>query len=257
MKFQIAYFTDTGIEKQDNQDSFAVFEAETARGNLLMAILCDGMGGLEKGEVASATLVRVFEQWFRETFPGMLFFDNPLLEIRYSWERLIKTQNQNIAEYGRKCRIQLGSTLTAILFMENGEYLIGHVGDSRVYLIRENELEILTKDQTVVANEVRQGKLTPTQAAADPRRNVLLQCIGASKVVNPDFVTGQAVRGECYMLCSDGFRHEVSEAEIREALSPESSRDENIMREHIKDLVRKSMERGERDNISAVLLKLE
>lgn len=256
MNFQVAYHTDTGREKRTNQDSFGVLEAETDKGTVLMAVLCDGMGGLEKGEVASATLIKVFEKWFQEELPVFLSADNPVEEIRYSWERIIKTQNQNIAEYGRKYHIQLGSTLTAVLFLEDGNYLIGHVGDSRAYVIRSEGLEILTVDQTVVAHEVRLGKLTPEQAKADPRRNVLLQCIGASRIVEPDFITGQAKRGECYMLCSDGFRHEISADEIQKAFAPEANTDENVMKENIRSLIERNMERGERDNISAVLLKL-
>lgn len=256
LNFQIAYHTDTGTEKRTNQDCLGVLEAETDKGILLMAILCDGMGGLEKGEVASATLVRVFEKWFQEELPVLLAAENPLMEIQYSWERIIKTQNLNIAEYGRQCHIQMGSTLTVLLIMEDGTYLIGHVGDSRVYVIRNEGLDILTQDQTVTANEVRLGKMTIEQAAADPRRNVLLQCIGASRIVEPDFIRGQAKPGECYMLCSDGFRHEVDEEEIQKAFAPKNNIDEKAMKENTKRLVGLNMERGEQDNISVVLLKL-
>lgn len=256
MNFQVAHHTNTGIEKMTNQDSFGIFEAQTDKGTLLMAILCDGMGGLEKGEVASATLIRVFEKWFETELPIFLSMENPLWEVRYSWERIIKIQNQNIAEYGQRCRIQMGTTLTALLFMEDGTYIVGHVGDSRAYVIRNEEIEILTQDQTVVANEVRLGKLAPEQAAKDPRRNVLLQCIGASRIVEPDFVEGQARCEECYMLCSDGFRHEIGAEEIQEAFAPKNNTDERGMEQNIKKLIERNMERGERDNISAVLLKL-
>lgn len=256
MRFQVAYHTDIGREKSTNQDSLGVLEAKTDEGRLLLAVLCDGMGGLDKGEVASAALIRAFEAWFQEELPGLIRKEDPLYEVRFSWERMIEVQNQSIGDYGRSRRIQLGSTLTAMLFLEDGSYLIGHVGDSRAYLIRQEVLEILTSDQTVVANEVRLGKLTPEQAASDPRKNVLLQCIGASGFVEPEFREGKAVPGECYLLCSDGFRHELCEEELLAALAPEKSPDEETMRRNLEKLTWRNLERGERDNISALLLKI-
>lgn len=256
MRFQAAYHTDIGREKNTNQDSLGILEARTGTERLLMAVLCDGMGGLEKGEIASATLIRAFEEWFREELPGLIRKEEPLSEVQYSWERMIKMQNQSIGDYGRSHAIQLGSTLTVMLFLEDGSYLIGHVGDSRAYLIRDGELEVLTSDQTVVANEVRLGRLTPGQAAADPRKNVLLQCVGASRIVEPEFRTGKAESGECYMLCSDGFRHELSGEELQEALAPKRNPDEETMKRNLEGLTGLSLERGERDNISALLLKI-
>lgn len=257
MRISEAYCTDTGLEKKTNQDSLGIFQAETQNGTIFMAILCDGMGGLEKGEVASANLIRVFDNWFQKSLPMALALQNPLQEVRYQWERLIKTENQNIAEYGTRCGVQLGSTLTVILFLEDGAWLIGHVGDTRVYRIKEQEIGILTQDQTVVANEVRLGRLTPEQAEQDPRKSVLLQCIGASRIVEPDFIEGQADGGECYMLCSDGFRHRISEKEIQEKFIPSCNENEEQMRRHIQQLIEEDKKRGERDNISAILLKVE
>ena len=190
MPFMVEMHTDIGIRKETNQDSICVKEAQTEKGNILLGIICDGMGGLEKGEVASATIVNTFSKWFENDLPYQLSSENVLGEIEYSWERIIKEQNQSIAEYGRNHHIQLGSTITAMLFLEDGKYLIGHVGDSRAYRITDNEIEILTEDQTLVAREVKMGRMTPEQAERDSRRNVLLQCIGASKVVEPTFICG-------------------------------------------------------------------
>ena len=256
MEFQIAYDTDTGLVKKTNQDSLCVMEAETEKGNILFALLCDGMGGLAKGEVASATLVRVFSEWFQGKLQNLLALENPLEEIQYQWDRMIKIESQNIAEYGRKCELQLGTTLTALLILENGTYLIGHVGDTRVYAIHQEGVEILTEDQTVVANEIRQGRLTMEQAQTDPRRSVLLQCIGASRIVEPVFLKGEVRPGECYMLCSDGFRHEISEEEILKELGFSANPDEAAMKASVRRLIKRDMDRGERDNISAILIKI-
>lgn len=255
MNFVVELHTDVGIKKTTNQDSMCIKEARTDNGTVFLAVICDGMGGLEKGEVASATVIHAFSNWFEQELPYALSKKEYIEEVRYRWERIIKEQNQNIADYGRKSRIQLGSTITALLFFEDGRYLIGHVGDSRAYRITNENINILTEDQTVVAKEVRQGEITPEQAECDPRRNVLLQCIGASRIVEPDFIVGQYEVNECYMLCSDGFRHVVSPNEIKEAFSPVNNTDEKQMKQNIIRMIECNKEREETDNISVILIK--
>ena len=104
-------------------------------------------------------------------------------------------------------------------FLIEDNYVIVHVGDTRAYQIG-NEITQLTTDQTFVAREIERGTMTPEQAKKDKRRNMLLQCVGASEKVEPEIITGAARCGS-YMLCSDGFRHEISAEEIRQALAPE------------------------------------
>lgn len=255
MDYKIAIHTDVGIAKDTNQDSLCVKQAETEQGNLLLAMVCDGMGGLEKGEVASAAIIHAFSKWFEEELAYQLAKANFKEEIQYRWERLIKEQNQIIGEYGRRNHIQLGSTITVLLIFENGNYLIGHVGDCRVYRISDTDIAMLTSDQTVVAKEVRQGRLTPEEAENDPRKNVLLQCIGASRIVEPEFMTGEIRPNECYMLCSDGFRHVISDDEMKMYFTPSENMTEEMMKEHIVQLIELNKERGETDNISAILIK--
>lgn len=254
MEVLTAICTDVGIKKATNQDSLCLKVAETSIGKIVLAIICDGMGGLSKGEVASASVVNAFSDWFENELPSQLT-QNDYDEIQYRWERIIREQNQRIAEYGRNIRIQLGTTLTALLLIDTKFMLIGHVGDSRVYRIN-TKLEVLTEDQTVVGREVRRGKLTPEQAKFDPRRNVLLQCIGASKIVEPEFIRGTPNSGDVYMLCSDGFRHMITEAEIYQAFSPQGLRDEAFMKNKAVELVELNKERQELDNISVMLIKI-
>ena len=256
MQFQIAVHTDVGIRKSTNQDSLAVREAETPAGQVLMAVLCDGMGGLAKGELASATIIRAFTAWFEEEFPLLLSRADRWEEIRYQWDRKVKELNQTILEYGWGHNIQLGSTLTVLLFLENGEYLISHVGDCRAYQMEKGTLVQLTTDQTLVASEVRLGRLTPEQAAVDPRRNILLQCVGASKVVEPEYISGKGQQGQRYLLCSDGFRHEITPEEILTWCSAENSPGEESMQKGLAYLTELCKSRGETDNISAILITL-
>lgn len=255
MNFNIAFHSDVGLAKQTNQDSCCIYTAKTNKGNLLFSLICDGMGGLSKGELASAALVRVFSEWFEKKLPLCLAKQEPLQEIHQNWDRIIKEQNQIILKYGERMNIQLGTTLTALMILENGASLIGHVGDTRVYRIRDDRIDLLTEDQTWVAYEVRAGRLTPQAAAADPRRNVLLQCVGASQTVEPAYYTMQACPNECYMLCSDGFRHVVTEAEIQYKFAPLNNPNESMMKNNMIDLINLNKYRNENDNITAVLIK--
>ena len=187
--------------------------------------------------------------------PEILATSKPLDEVEYRWDRIIKEQNQNIAAYGKNLKLQLGSTITAMLILEDNRYIIVHVGDSRAYKITDTNVKTLTEDQTVVAKEVRQGRLTPKQAEADPRRNVLLQCVGASRIVEPEFYYGSVTSDECYMLCSDGFRHVITSEEILNAFAPSQNSTEEQMNAHIVELIELNKFRHENDNITALLIK--
>lgn len=255
MEYKIALSTDIGIKKETNQDSCCVKEAATEKGNILLVVLCDGMGGLSKGEVASATLIKIFSDWFEGDLPKLLAEDAGLSEIQYQWDRIIKEQNQNIAAYGKTLKLQLGTTITAMLVLEDDKYIIGHVGDSRAYKITNEEIVVLTDDQTVVAREMKLGRMTPEEAEKDPRRNVLLQCVGASRIVEPEYYYGNVESDQCYMLCSDGFRHVITADEIKQKFSPEMNPDEKTMASNIEELIELNKFRHETDNITSVLIK--
>lgn len=254
MRFMATADTDIGISKSTNQDSLLIKHASSELGEVLLAVVCDGMGGLAKGEVASAAVIRRFAKWFREELPLELA-NMDLQVIGAKWSLLLKELNVEILEYSERHQgIRMGTTFSGILFVGN-QYIIAHVGDSRVYHIG-TALTQLTTDQTFVAREVSRGTLTPEQAKTDKRRNVLLQCVGASKSVEPQVICGEAKKG-AYMLCSDGFRHEITEEEMYPSLDPVKLRDKDTMHHQIKELIARCKERGEKDNISAILIKVE
>ena len=255
MKYLCAMHSDAGIRKTVNQDSLCILEGKSDKGTVLLAAVCDGMGGLNKGELASTTVIRALTVWFEQELPGFLEKNDPMDEVRFSWERMIKGYNQRIREYGTSQHLQLGTTLTAMLFFPDGRYLIGHVGDSRGYQITDTRFELLTDDQTVTANEVRLGRMTPEQAEQDARSHVLLQCIGASKTVIPTMLSGTAQTCS-YLLCSDGFRHEMKADELHAAFSPSACTDETVMKQKLTELVEVNKQRGETDNISAMLIRV-
>lgn len=250
------YHTDIGIKKKTNQDSLLMKEASTEQGNILLMVICDGMGGLDKGEVASASLIHAFDKWFEVQLPELLEHQNKQEQVKNQWDCLIQKMNLSITNYGVCKGIQLGTTVTALLIWEDGTYLIGHVGDTRVYRITNQSIEILTEDQTFVAREIREGRMTPEQAKTDPRRNTLLQCVGASPNVDVDYVEGRAGKGEIYMLCCDGFRHALSKEEIHINLSPDVCGDAEVARNQLVYLIETNKQRKEEDNITALLAKV-
>ncbi|WP_042146630.1 PP2C family serine/threonine-protein phosphatase [Paucisalibacillus sp. EB02] len=254
MDILTAVHTDTGLRKKNNEDSICLKVADTSIGKVVLAVICDGMGGLSKGEVASSIVINAFSDWFEQELPEQLSREN-WSDIQYRWDRIIKEQNQRIGTYGRKIRSNLGTTLTAMLVVDSKFMLIAHVGDTRLYRL-DSGIHQLTEDQTLVAREIRHGRLTPEEAKRDSRRNVLLQCIGASRLVEPDFIQGRVKAGEVYVLCSDGFRHMITEEEMYTAFLPETLQDEIEMEKKAKRLVELNKERQETDNISVVIVKI-
>ena len=254
MSFQIAYATDKGIVKQGNEDSFLAVTARGPSGYAAFVVLCDGMGGLSKGELASAEVVRTFSGWFRDEFPLLWRPGLDAAVLQKEWERLIASMNGKILNFGRQNHVQLGTTATGLLLTKERYYGF-HVGDSRAYEISGQALRQLTRDHSVVQRDVDRGILTPEEAKISPRRNVLLQCIGASSTVTPDFFEGTPSQSGLYLLCSDGFVHELSEQELREAFAPEKMKSRDSMEDGVKALVELIKARGEKDNITAVLVR--
>lgn len=224
MLFEVTGFSSVGRVKDTNQDSFLAKVAQTPLGDVAMVAVADGMGGLKKGELASASVMRRFSEWFEMRLPVLLETMGSSVEgferaVEGQWDGLIQDLNLELLRYGFGQSMNLGTTLTAMLSV-GARYSIAHVGDSRAYEIANGSLVQLTEDQTFVKREVDAGRITPKEALTHPRRNVLLQCIGASKEVRPQFVHGSLRKGAIYLLCSDGFRHEVAEHELSSMFSP-------------------------------------
>lgn len=253
MNFIVSGNTDIGLVKRTNQDSLSVKVINSSCGKLAFAILCDGMGGLEKGEVASASVIRAFDSWVNNELP--LLCGAPLDEtvIKAHWERILLSQNAAIKAYGARQGVRLGTTAVVMLLTDTNYYVM-NVGDSRAYEIADR-LNQLTNDQTFVAREVALGNMTPEQAEVDERRSVLLQCIGASEEVYPDFFVGTSIQNATYMLCSDGFRHEITPDEIFAKFQPGVLLSDTAMNQNTLELIDLNKRRNERDNISVVLIR--
>ena len=251
-----ACYTDAGNVKEMNQDSLSVKVVNSPYGKIAFAIVCDGMGGLEHGEVASKEVVMAFNDWFVKQFAQMVAEDTFTAELAHAqWQELIDGMNNRIAEYAERKGMMMGTT-ASVLLAYKGEYFICHVGDSRIYQI-SNSVKQLTKDQTLVAQEVEMGKLTQEEAMVDPRRSILLQCVGASGIVNPQFEMGQLSEDAVFLIVSDGFVHLVSEEELYETFNPVKIQSKEELSAECERTVKLVMERGERDNITVIALAIK
>jgi len=253
MNFIIAADTDVGNVKSSNQDSFYAMSANTIQGKMVFAVLCDGMGGLAKGELASATVISAFKNWSRTRLSELSENEIADAVIRSDWTNLVSTCNEQIKLYGKRNGISLGTTITTLL-ITGSRYYIMNVGDTRCYEISDR-VNVITKDQTVVAREVELGIITSEQAKTDPRRSVLLQCVGASDNVYPEFFFGSSLKDAVYMLCSDGFRHEITEDEIYLYLQPGVMLNAENMTANVRLLIELDKQRQERDNITVVAIR--
>ncbi len=253
MNYIVQGCTDIGNVKSTNQDSFMLRVFSTDIGKVAFGILCDGMGGLAKGEVASASLVTAFKKWTEEKLPVLCKNGINDADIYNDWCAIATEFNEKIKSYGKSSGVSMGTTLTAILLTDSRYYIV-NVGDTRAYELYDG-ISVLTKDHSVVAREVEMGLLTEEQAENDPRRSVLLQCIGASDVVYPDIFYGETKKDAVYMLCSDGFRHVITSDEIYANLNPSVMLNEDMMRNNMLGLIELDKQRQERDNITVLAIR--
>jgi PPM family protein phosphatase len=227
--------TDTGRQRKANEDSFF------ARAPLFA--VADGMGGAQAGEVASKLAVEVLEQGLPDG-PGSV-------EERLA-ER-VREANARINAISRSDdqRAGMGTTLTAAYVGED-ELTVAHVGDSRLYRLRDGTFERLTDDHTLVEELVRQGRLTPKEADEHPQRSIITRALGPEAGVEPDSRTWAARDGDLYLICSDGLTSMVPEDRVAEIVRGAPALDAAA-----RALIDAANAAGGRDNITVVLFRLE
>lgn len=260
MQFEATGHTDIGTTKKSNQDSFCIKIANTEIGQVALVAVADGMGGLQKGELASGYAIQKLSDWFEHDLPQSLEVMSSSTSglesfLTGQWSGIVQDLNLKIMRYGRSEHMNLGTTLTVLLVV-GARYSIVHVGDSRVYEISsKGKVDQLTEDQTYVHREIEAGRMTEEEAAVHPKRNVLLQCIGSSKRVEPEVVHGNVKKDACYVVCSDGFRHALSDEQIA-SINVSDKDFENKAKSILIDLINYDKENGESDNLTAAVLKV-
>lgn len=252
MRYMAAAETDIGSTKNVNQDSLLVKHAMCKDRELLLAAVCDGIGGLSEGELASATVVKELDKWFEEQITAELA-DPDMDIIGEKLALLLRDLNNRIRRYGEQKDERLGTTMTGILFI-NDRYAAVHVGDTRLYHLA-GEVRQLTSDQTVTAREVECGRMSAEEAAKDKRRHTLIQAVGTSKKLVPQILSGKAEEG-IYVICTDGFWQKTEAAGAyrefcRGDVDVNSKRD---MREACRRQIEICKSMGETDNISVIAI---
>lgn len=254
MNFCSVCYSDIGIRKETNQDALLVLHAQTPQDEeIVLAAICDGVGGLKMGELASAVVVQELRKWFCERMPVLCKDPDPEHQIFTEWAQLIEDVHEALKTFSEEKGFRLGTTVEILLLL-HGRYYICHVGDCRVYSITE-EFSQLTKDHSVVQQEIDAGRLTPEQARRDSRQNLLWQCVGAGKVLNPDFLYGEITPGQSFLLCCDGFRRRITEEEM-ERLCRTPGKEEK-MAAALEKVTQLCERRGETDNITSILIHVQ
>lgn len=232
--------TDVGMIRSGNEDSFAA-DAETDRG---LFIVADGMGGHAAGEVASEMAVQIVRREMHDA--GDLASQQTMDRMRESLLRANRAiHDRTISETDKQ---GMGTTASALL-VTPGNYLIGQVGDSRVYLLRDGALRQLTKDHSYVQEQVDAGFLTPEQARYHPYSNVITRCVGASPTVEPDVYSGETRTGDLFLVASDGLTGMVDDRRLQQLLMARVSPERMVH-----SLIAEANGRGGLDNITAIVV---
>src|SRR5215468_5035055 len=227
--------TDTGRQRRGNEDAFY------ARSPLFA--VADGMGGAQAGEVASHMAVEVLEQGLPD---GVGSIEERLrARVREANARILELAQSDDQLAG------MGTTLTAAYVGED-DLTVAHVGDSRLYRLRDGELERLTDDHSLVEELVRQGKLTSEEADEHPQRSIITRALGAEAGVEADSRTWPARADDVYLICSDGLTSMVPESRVAEVVANAPS-----LSSAGRTLIDLANDAGGRDNITVVLFRLE
>lgn len=243
LDLSVAARTDMGRVRENNEDKFDFFQPDelpvlAVKGSFFA--VADGMGGHESGQVASELgLKTVLTQYYAD----------PDEDIEKSLAKAIAAANSYVYETAQLVpgRQGMGTTCTVAVLCEN-ELYVGHVGDSRAYLIRDGKMEQVSEDHSWVAEQVKRGALTEEEAANSPFRNVITRSLGAAVDVEPDVYRRELEVGDVLLLCSDGLTGYVDDQtifELADSYGPSMA---------ALKLVQKACENGGGDNVTVVIV---
>jgi len=244
--------TNIGLKRAHNEDSFLLPDDER------LALVADGMGGHASGEVASKMAVETVAEHFKATQDdGEITWPYKLDHSdRYDANRLINAiKLANLKIYDRAQREEschgMGTTLVSAMFLDD-KVLIGHVGDSRVYRMRDGQLSQLTEDHSLLNDYIKMKKLSSDEAGKFPHKNVIVRALGMKESVQVDVLADPFRLGDVYLLCSDGLSGMIDDAGMQHILSEESDLDKAC-----ELMIQAANRNGGVDNITCVLARLE
>lgn len=230
--------TDRGLVRDHNEDAYSILSFE----DKALFVVADGMGGHDSGEVASRIAAETVCRVVQKEYP----LDGDLLALL---ERAVQKANSEVRQEGDRKGSNMGTTLSAVLLSGDALYA-ANVGDSRVYWIGDGTISQITADHSLVAKLVTAGKLTKEEARMHPRANLLYRTIGNDRTVKVDTFRISLKKG-ILLLCTDGLWGELSDEDILETCIGEDD-----VKEAAEKLVRLAKERGGKDNITAVVVRV-
>ncbi|MBS6196603.1 MAG: Stp1/IreP family PP2C-type Ser/Thr phosphatase [Clostridiales bacterium] len=233
--------TDVGQKRIENQDY--IYASEQPIGNLQnLFVVADGMGGHNAGDFASRCAVTVLVESVKK---DMSF--NPIKIIRHA----IEAANEQVYEQARENPSMAGMGTTMVVVTIVGHYAyVANVGDSRMYLVDQQEIVQITKDHSWIAEMVRRGELSKEEAKNHPDKNIITRAVGGGPSVNIDFFDVELEEGNQILLCSDGLSNMVEEEMMHTILSSELDIEQSA-----RHLVRLANENGGSDNISVIVIE--
>jgi protein phosphatase len=241
----MVFLTDRGRVRSHNEDNGGIF---VNKDGTMLAVVCDGMGGHQAGEVASERAVSHIKEMWEET----INISSP--EPAEIWlKTFILQTNQSLFEHANsheECH-GMGTTIVAAI-LGDSFVTLAHVGDSRIYLISEEGAKQLTEDHTFVNELVKTGQISKEDAEHHPRKNVILQALGTEKTVKIDIKTITYDDPGYVLLCSDGLTDKVNDREIVEVLNNGSQ----ALSAKAEELIRRANHYGGEDNITVAILEL-
>ncbi len=243
MQIKVGARTDVGMVRSGNEDNFFA-EADAKRGVFVVA---DGMGGHAAGEVASEMAVQIIARTLL-----------PLQSVKADGAPALVAQalkDANRAIYERMLaevdKQGMGTTASVLVMSDEG-YLIGQIGDSRIYLLRDGALTQITKDHSYVQEQVDAGLLTPEQARYHPYSNVITRCVGASDEVEADIYQGETRPGDVFLVASDGLTGMVDDRRLQQLLLARSGPGRIV-----DALIAEANNRGGLDNITSIVVQVD
>jgi len=244
--------SDRGLIRENNEDSIAYSLYE--RASIALAIVADGVGGHEGGEVASRLIVDSIKEYVRNAVLQATS-GGGYSELWMEQVTLNAIQNSNIEVINQQQQDKnisnMASTLVSLL-IKNDRMILAHVGDSRCYLLREAQLTQLTKDHTIAQRMLDEGAITKEQYRTSPYHHVLSRAMGIEKVVRADVIHNEIEDKDIYLLCSDGLTNCLTDKQIIEII-----KSKNNLQECVEELIAKANDEGGIDNISVVLVSCD
>ncbi len=243
---RIAAMSDVGLARSLNEDNWGWTHLHEG---INLYVVADGMGGHDKGEVASEMAVEII---CRETRSQLQH--QPSVSIA-SLENLLdaafQASNNSIKDHSEVMGNDMGTTMTAALISENKTALVANVGDSRAYLMRGQVLHQITRDHSLVARMVEQNRIRPEEARHHPHSNILLRTVGTERNVDIDIFRVDLIPNDVLLLCSDGLWGEVDDEDIEAILNHYPD-----LRIGCRELVRAAHQGGGKDNVTVVVIQV-